>query len=84
MSGLKQIIENQVDENITLQNIVERLQDENKILCKENAKNSQLQSNNDILKIQNEMLVDTNVKLLSKVEMLEKKLMLKNAKYVLV
>ena len=80
MSGLKQIIEKQIDDNITLQNIVHRLQDENKMLVKENAKNSQLQSNNNNLKIRNEMLSETNVKLLSKIEILQKKLMLKNAK----
>ena len=80
MSGLKQIIEKQIDDNITLQNIVHRLQDENKMLVKENAKNSQLQSNNNNLKIRNEMLSETNVKLLSKIEILQKKLILKNAK----
>ena len=80
MSGLKQIIEKQIDDNITLQNIVHRLQDENKMLVKENAKNSQLQSNNNNLKIRNEMLSETNVKLLSKIEILQKNLMLKNEK----
>ena len=50
------------------------------IVEKQNDENMKLQIKNDILKMENKKLADKNVKLLSKNEMLEKELLLKNAR----
>ena len=80
MSGLKQIIEKQNAEYKTLENIVERLQDENKMLVKENAKNSIFQSKYVKLKKENKTIANTNIKLMSKIEMIKKMLVVKKVK----
>ena len=50
------------------------------LIQKLNVENNQLRNRNDSLEMENVGLADTNVKLLSKIKILEKKLSLKNIK----
>ena len=71
MNGLKEVIENQHSENVTLRQVVVRLQMEKQILLKDNA------GKVDELKKQIEILADKNDKLVTDNHKLQKEL--KNA-----